>query len=69
MIAELKAEGAKDVDQKKWCIEERHAQNMNKDEYEYQIDQLAASILRAETENEKLEAKVDKTLEVTTGDF
>merc|ERR1719375_1685887 len=63
MIAELKAEGAKDVDQKKWCIEERHAQNMNKDEYEYQIDQLAASILRAETENEKLEGKVDKTLE------
>jgi hypothetical protein len=63
MIAELKAEGAKDVEQKKWCIEERHAQNMNKDEYEYQIDQLAASILRAETENEKLQAKVDNTLE------
>merc|ERR1719379_1481970 len=63
MIAELKAEGAKDVDQKKWCIEERHTQNMNKDEYEYQIDQLAASILRAETENEELQAKVDKTLQ------
>merc|ERR1719171_1395920 len=63
MIAELKAEGAKDLEQKTWCIEERHAQNMNKDEYEYQIDQLAASILRAETENEKLEGKVDKTLE------
>jgi hypothetical protein len=66
MIAELKAEGAKDVEQKKWCTEERHAQNMNKDEYEYQIDQLAASILRAETDNEKLQAKVDKTLQAIT---
>merc|ERR1719326_921809 len=36
---------------------------MNKDEYEYQIDQLAASILRAETDNEKLQDKVDKTLQ------
>jgi hypothetical protein len=63
MIAELKAEGAKDVEQKKWCIEERHTQSMNKDEYEYQIDQLAASILRAETDNEKLQKKVDTTLE------
>jgi hypothetical protein len=63
MIGELKAEGAKDIEQRDWCIAERHAQNMNKDEYAYQIDQLAASILRAETENEKLQAKVDKTLD------
>merc|ERR1719389_673626 len=63
MIGTLKDEGAKDVEQRDWCIAERHAQNMNKDEYEYQIDQLEASILRAETDNEKLQGKVDKTLE------
>jgi hypothetical protein len=63
MVATLKAEGAKDIEQRDWCIAERHSQNMNKDEYEYQIDQLAASILRAETDNEKLQAKVDKTLQ------
>jgi len=63
MVATLKAEGEKDIEQKDWCIAERHAQNMNKDEYEYQIDQLAASILRAETDNEKLQDKVDKTLQ------
>jgi len=63
MIADLKAEGAKDLEQKDWCIAETHAQNMNKDEYEYQISQLEASILSAETDNEKLQAKVDKTLQ------
>merc|ERR1719313_3310222 len=63
MIATLKAEGAKDIEQRDWCIAERHSQNMNKDEYEYQIDQLEASILSAETDNEKLQDKVDKTLE------
>jgi hypothetical protein len=63
MIGTLKDEGAKDVEQRDWCIAERHAQNMNKDEYAYQIDQLEGSILRAETDNEKLQDKVDKTLQ------
>jgi hypothetical protein len=63
MLKTLNDEGAKDVEQRDWCIAEQHKENMNRDGLEYQISQLEAAILRGQTKKAGLETDKQKTLD------
>jgi hypothetical protein len=63
MIQTLKDEAKEDQEQRDWCIEERNKERNNRDDLEYEIEQLAAKILRAEEKKAKLEAEKKKTEE------
>jgi len=62
-IQTLKDEAAQDVTQRDWCIEDTKNNQNTRDDLQYQIDQLAAKIARAENKKASLNKDVTRTTE------
>jgi len=56
LISTLKAEGAQDLKQRDWCVNEQFKADNNRDDLAYEISQLEAKILRGQEKKAKLEA-------------
>jgi len=56
LVATLKAEGAQDLKQRDWCVDEQFKADNNRDDLAYEISQLEAKILRGQERKTKLEA-------------
>merc|ERR1719240_1922684 len=56
LMATLKAEGAQDLKQRDWCVDEQFKADNNRDDLAYDISQLEAKILRGQEQKAKLEA-------------
>merc|ERR1719456_336333 len=68
MLTTLKDEEAEDIKQRDWCIEERHTENSNKEDLEYDIAQIEAKIERAEVKKKGLEDDMAQALEDRTAE-
>merc|ERR1719240_1295068 len=56
LISTLHAEGAQDLKQRDWCVDEQFKADNNRDDLAYDISQLEAKILRGQEQKAKLEA-------------
>merc|ERR1719182_1242026 len=56
LISTLHAEGAQDLKQRDWCVDEQFKADNNRDDLAYEISQLEAKILRGQEKKAKLEA-------------
>jgi hypothetical protein len=57
LISTLHAEGAQDLKQRDWCVNEQFKADNNRDDLAYEISQLEAKILRGQEQKAKLEAE------------
>lgn len=61
MINTLNTEEAADIEQRDWCIKDRHENNQKKAKLEHEIKVLAATIQKLENNKAQMEDNIEKT--------